>query len=96
MEETNNKIEVIKHFYTTDYFQVSAYDKTHQIISIYYLVKPVSGFSISATEKKFDFDENAGYAQTFRWLDLGSVSENDFTLAIDKKVGRMLGNKPSF
>ena len=90
MEETNNKIEVVDHFYTTDYFQVSAYDKTHQIISIYYLVKPVSDFKITTTEKVFDFNGKGEYQQTFRWIDLKSISENNFTLAIDKVIGKML------
>jgi 8-oxo-dGTP diphosphatase len=93
MEETNNKVEVVDHFYTTDYFQVSAYNQSHQIISIYYIVKPVSTFEITTTEKIFDFNDRGEYAQTFRWLDLRSVSENDFTLAIDKVVGEMLKKK---
>lgn len=90
VEETNNEIEVIEHFYTTDYFQVSKYNVEHQIISIYYMVKPVSTFEIVTTEKIFDFKDEKQYAQTFRWLDLKSISENDFTLAIDKIVGGML------
>ena len=93
MEETNNEVEVLEHFYTTDYFQVSAYDQTHQIISIYYLVKPVSSFKIITTNKVFDFDTKVEYAQKFRWVDLKSISETDFTLAIDKKVGKLLKEK---
>ena len=90
MEETNNEVEVVKHFYTTDYFQISAYNKEHQIISIYYLVKPVSDFKIITKEKIFDFDKKGEYEQVFRWVNLKSISENDFTLAIDKVVGKML------
>jgi ADP-ribose pyrophosphatase YjhB (NUDIX family) len=90
MEETNNEVEVIDHFYTTDYFQVSAYNESHQIISIYYMVKPVDSFKITTTEKIFDFDNSGEYAQTFRWVDKRAISENDFTLAIDKVVGKML------
>lgn len=90
IEETNNEIQVVEHFYTTDYFQVSAYDPTHQIISVYYIVKPLSTFKIDTRQKVFDFDNREGYAQTFRWIDLKTISENDFTLPIDKIVGRML------
>ncbi len=82
MEETNNEIEVTEHFYTTDYFQISAYNPSHQIISIYYLVKPVYDFKIISKEKI-----------TFRWLNLKSISENDFTLPIDKIIGNMLREK---
>ncbi len=93
MEETNNQVEVIEHFYTTDYMQVSAYNPQHQIISIYYLVKPVSTFNITTTEKIFDFKGGKQHEQTFRWMDLNFVSENDFTLPIDKMVGGMLSKK---
>jgi len=34
-EELNIDIEVGNHIYTTDYFQLSAFDQTSQIISIY-------------------------------------------------------------
>ncbi len=90
IEETNNQIEVVDHFYTTDYMQVSAYNPEHQIISIYYLVKPISDFEITTTEKIFDFKNNKLYEQTFRWMELKKISEKDFTLAIDKIVGKML------
>lgn len=90
IEETNNEIEVVRHFYTTDYFQQSAYNNSHQIISIYYIVKPVDTFFISTKDKAFGFESSDDYQQTFRWLDLKEVSEHHFTLPIDKRVGKML------
>lgn len=95
LEETNNEIEVIEHFYTTDFFQRSAYFSEHQIISIYYLVKPVITFEIKTKEKIFDFDERIENAQTFRWLSLKELNEDHFTLPIDKLVARMLREKYS-
>jgi 8-oxo-dGTP diphosphatase len=88
IEETNNEIEVIEHFYTTDYFQQSAYNKKHQIISIYYLVKPLSKFKLNS--KAVTLNTNK---ESFRWIDLKSISEKDFTLPIDKLVGKMLKKK---
>lgn len=93
LEETGNAVEITGHFYTTDYFQLSAYNPSHQIISIYYMVKPAGGFPIAATEKIFDFEDGKEYAQTFRWIPLSTISENDFTLPIDRIVGRMLAQK---
>ena len=40
MEEMQIEIEVLSHYYTTDYFQPSAYDDS-QVISIYYIVRPL-------------------------------------------------------
>ena len=93
MEETNNEIEIVSHFYTTDYFQISAYNPSHQIISIYYIVKLTSNFEISTKQIPFDFEERKDNAQIFRWLNLNSISENDFTLPIDKLIGKMLSEK---
>jgi 8-oxo-dGTP diphosphatase len=70
--------------------QISAYNSEHQIISIYYLVKPVSAFEIKTTEKVFDFIGDQQHEQTFRWIDINTISEKDFTLPIDKIVGGML------
>lgn len=41
MEEMNTEVEVLSHYYTTDFFQPSAYDSS-QVISIYYTVRPVN------------------------------------------------------
>ena len=93
IEETNNEVEVTEHFYTTDYFQASAYNSSHQIISIYYRVKPAGNFTISSKEKQFDFNTLINEQQIFRWIDLKDVSEHHFTLPIDKLVGKMLKEK---
>lgn len=90
IEETAHEIEVIGHFYTTDFYQKSAYNANHQIISIYYLVKPKTAFNVKTTESIFDFANKTDYAQTFRWISLNTINENDFTLPIDKKVGELL------
>jgi len=45
MEEMQLEIEVLSHFYTTDYFQPSAYDDS-QVISIYYRVRPANSITL--------------------------------------------------
>lgn len=90
IEETGFAVEVTDHFYTTDFYQVSAYNTSHQIISIYYLVKPVGDFPIKTTDKIFDFNKTGGYDQTFRWVSLAKISGDDLTLPIDKVVGDLL------
>ena len=88
MEETGQEFEVLQHFYTTDFFQLSAFNPGHQVISIYYLLKAVKEpqFRISGTP--FDYPEPA--KQSFRWLNAEEVSGNVFTLPIDKAVGDLL------
>ena len=79
-EELDLDIEVLDHFYTTDYFQHSAFDGS-QVISIYYLV-----MAKDAPEIIINHEEN----ERAYWMPLEDVSADTFTLAIDKKVGDML------
>ncbi len=94
IEETNTPVEIVKHFYTTDFFVPSAYNPSHQIISIYYLVKPIAELKIKTSTQKNDFIEDN--IISFRWIDIDKISENDFTLPIDRIVGKALSNSESF
>jgi len=78
-EELGLDIEVGEHFYTTDYFQPSAYDDS-QIMSIYYYVTGI------APEQPYNHMPNE---RTY-WVDIETVSADTFTLPIDKRVGAML------
>lgn len=88
-EELDLKITVFKHFYTTDFFVSSSFDTNSQVISIYYIVETDQNLSFPVSEKPFDFVKKAG-AQSLRWINLNKISDNDFTLIIDKRVGEML------
>jgi 8-oxo-dGTP diphosphatase len=88
-EELDLKIEVIKHFYTTDFFVTSAFNTNSQVISIYYLVKAVEPMKFKISIKEFDFVKKAG-AQSFRWLQLEELKESNFTFVIDKKIAELL------
>jgi len=90
MEETNTEIEVIEHFYTTDFFQVSAFNPQAQVISIYYLIKALSPVQVPIKQKPFDFDEVKEGAISFRQIPLSTISEEQFTFPIDKKVAELL------
>jgi 8-oxo-dGTP diphosphatase len=90
IEELNSEIEVIRHFYTTDYYQPTMLlGVPQQLISIYYLVDLPSAENIEVTKEKFDFEDIDG-AQTFRWIDLHAVKSNELTFPIDRKVMEML------
>lgn len=95
MEEANLKVTVGAHFYTTDFFQISAFNHTDQIISIYYLVHTDNTATIDAKEKPFDFlpeqvADDKGTAEHLRWIPLATLSEQDMTLPIDKVAIGML------
>lgn len=96
-EEMGLKVEVGEHLYTTDFYQQSAFNPAHQIISIYYFVKPIEEITFALTREKFDFTEaqmevynKQSEIETFRFVDLSNFSENDVTLPIDKIVAKMV------
>src|ERR1051326_3895102 len=53
IEETGQQVEVLRHFYTTDFFVESAFRKGSQVISIYYLVKLKEASRFKISDKKF-------------------------------------------
>jgi 8-oxo-dGTP diphosphatase len=90
MEETYTEVEVISHFYTTDFFQASAFNPQAQVISIYYLLKTLSAINVSIKQKVFDFEKEKEGAISFRLIPLKTISEEQFTFPIDKKVAALL------
>src|ERR687890_127636 len=56
-EEMNLNVEVGDHNYSTDFYQRSAFNPDHQIVSIYYYVKALEPISAPLRTKEFDFDE---------------------------------------
>jgi len=90
-EETGQEIEILEHFYTTDYFQPTyLLSDTQQLLSIYYMVKLTEPGSIKASMKPFDFDHVVDGAQSFRWVSLNDLKPDNLTFPIDKKVAMML------
>ena len=87
MEECNAEIEVLSHFYTTDFYEKSSFNDS-QIISIYYLVREVGTLTMQFKTEAFDFDPET--LQSFRWIDLNALAESDVTFKTDKTVVNML------
>lgn len=92
-EELNLSIEVVDHFYTTDFFVASAFNPSSQVISIYYHVRALEPINAKISETEFDFDPLKEEDQAFRWLKVDELHQNNFTFAIDKKVSLLLNRK---
>jgi 8-oxo-dGTP diphosphatase len=99
-EEMDLEVAVGDHLYTTDFFQMSAFNTEHQIISIYYFVKALEPIRVPLRTKPFDFDERElrVYAEkketeTFRFIDRAAFSEESVTLPIDKVVAGILSSQ---
>ena len=90
MEEFNQGIEIIRHYYTTDIFQRSLFFKDHQLISIYYLVQFTQPIKFKISSKPFDFSEMKNGNQSFRWGDLKKLAIEEMTFPLDRIVLGML------
>ena len=97
-EETGLDVTVGDHIYTTDYFQISAFNKRDQIISIYYFVHANEPHELPNLRTKttvFDFepqqvsDMDAQF-ELLRWINWDELTEDSVSLPIDKIVVKML------
>jgi 8-oxo-dGTP diphosphatase len=96
-EEMDLEVKITDHLYTTDFFQMSAFNPEHQIISIYYFVEALEPIRAPLRSRPFDFDEREMkiYAErketeTFRFIDWDAFSEESVTLPIDKVVAELI------
>jgi len=89
MEECYTEVEVLEHFYTTDFYVKSAFNDS-QIISIYYKVAPVTALNIALKTEMFDFSSAADELLAFRWKSLDELQPGDVTFPIDQYVIELL------
>ncbi|MFZ1451455.1 MAG: NUDIX domain-containing protein [Ferruginibacter sp.] len=101
MEEMHLKVNVADHIYTTDFYQQSAFNAAHQIISIYYFAEALEPITAPLRGQPFDFDaqqlkmyEETGETETFRFIDWNDFSEESVSLPIDKIVANRIKQMP--
>lgn len=92
-EELGQEVTVLRHFYTTDFFQATRLlPEPQQLISIYYLIDIKEPFAFRITQDKFNFPPIEG-RQSFRFMSLHELSTEDLTFPIDKLVLEKLKNE---
>ena len=97
IDEMNLRVAVLEHIYTTDYYQQSAFNPEHQMLSIYYRVQPQEAITVPLRNAAFQFDEqqlkayeSAQEIETFRFIDWEEFSDESVTLPIDKLVAKLI------
>ena len=85
MEEMNQNLKNIEHFYTTDFFQQSQFDSKDQLIAIYFKAKLTSKIHNKLKVPIKDFP-------VFEWKKIIDLSEEDLHFATDKFVFNLLKN----
>lgn len=92
MEELQLEINIISHFYTVDFFQQSAFNKQHQVISIYYLIEKAEPIHAEISSSPSPSVPEINGSQSFRWLKKENIHQDAFTFPIDKRVAELLND----
>jgi ADP-ribose pyrophosphatase YjhB (NUDIX family) len=90
IEEFGQEIEIIDHFYTTDYYQKALFYENAQLFSIYYFARFKEDINFTISNKSFDFEELKNGSQSFRWVNVDKTLIEMLTFPIDKKVTVLL------
>ncbi len=100
LEEANLRVEVGDHLYTTDFFQMSAFNPDHQILSIYYWVTALEDISVRLSTRPFHFDEEqlklyerTAECESFRFIPFDKLTTESVSLPIDKIVVELIKNR---
>ena len=89
LEECNADVEIVRHFYTTDFFVKSAFNES-QVISVYYMVRNIGPLNLIFKTAVFDFDGEGDILQSFRWVNLANLANEDFLFPTDQHVAKLL------
>lgn len=84
IEETGLDIRIERHFYTTDFFQKSAFSDREQVISVYFLVS--SSVEDLPNRRQVGTDHHI----TFQWRKIAALNEEELSFPIDRHVLQML------
>ncbi len=94
-EEFGQEIEVIRHFYTTDFFQQAMFYENHQLISIYYMARFIGPEKFRISIFPFDFNHRKEEVLSFRYRKIDKMTEKELSFPIDQHVLKMIKQKVS-
>jgi 8-oxo-dGTP diphosphatase len=90
IEECNEEIEILSHFYTTDFFIQSVFGNGGQLISVYYRVAFKNTPDIKTVDIPFETLTPVKDAQVLRWVSLETLKSEHLTWPVDQVVVKML------
>ncbi len=86
MEELQTPVEIIRHYYTTDFYQpTTLLPSEMQLFNIYYIVSAPKPYRFQTTRTKNDIPAIDG-AQSFRWIPVATLDPAEFTFPIDQYI----------
>ncbi|MFN3875225.1 MAG: NUDIX domain-containing protein [Flavobacteriales bacterium] len=81
----------VRHFYTTDFFQQSAFHGPPlQVVGVYFTFRVAEPAAIRVVEAPFEGLDGPGDQEVFRWAPLSLPAEAAVSLPIDRHVWNLL------
>ena len=81
-EELGFDLAVMEQVYITPSFATSAFNKSAQVIGVYYRVNPIAEMLFLYRENKLAPTENG--KENFKWISIDALAKSDFTFATDQ------------
>lgn len=94
VEECEAEIDILSHFYTTDFYEKSSFNDS-QVISVYYMVREKAPLKLAFKTKIYDFDGEGEILQAFRWVKIQDLAIDEITFKTDKTVAQLLKDQYS-
>ena len=82
-EELAIDVSIGELFYVNDFFQLSAFNENHQLLSFYYFVNYIKSEELGQENYSFPLQEEG---EKQRCVSIDKLKETDFTFPIDKIV----------
>ncbi len=86
-EEIGIEVEVGELIYVNDFFQESAFNSNHQLISFYYSVQYADWRNIEVDQHEVPLQTEG---EKHRWVALSVISPDEFMFPIDKIVAKKI------
>jgi 8-oxo-dGTP diphosphatase len=90
IEEFGQEIEVVRHLYTTDFFQQAMFFNDQQLISVYYYARFPEPEKFRISQIPFDFQNYNDEMLAFRYKSINEIEIEELTFPIDQYVLKLL------
>ncbi|CAN5626438.1 hypothetical protein BH11BAC2_BH11BAC2_13780 [soil metagenome] len=87
-EELDVEVEELMHLHTTDFFVQSAFNRDHQVLGIYFLVK--APLMLSEKFRGIFVKPTTNGTESFRWIKLNELQIEEFTFPVDRQGAEVL------
>ena len=84
VEELGFELTVMEQVYITPSFVTSAFNKSAQVIGVYYRVSPIAQMLPLYRENRLPPTENG--MENFKWISIDVLSKSDFTFKSDQEA----------